>query len=47
MGRKNYFEEVSFALLNYEIWKKDQREHYQDESVEALIVRGRSQNMKW
>ena len=35
-----------YALLNYEIRKKDQREH-QDESVEALIVRGRSQNKKW
>ena len=40
------FEEVCFALLNYEIRKKYQREH-RDESVEALIARERSQNMKW
>ena len=40
------FEEVCFALLNYEIQKKDQREH-RDESIEALIVRGRNQNKKW
>ena len=33
-------------MLNYEIQKKDQREHW-DESVEALTVRGRSQNKKW
>ena len=38
------FEEVCSTLLNYEIRKKDQREH-RDESVEALIVRG--QNKKW
>ena len=35
------FEEVCFALLNYEIQKKDQIEHW-DESIEALIVRGHS-----
>ena len=40
------FEEVCSALLNYEIRKKDKKEHW-DESVEALIVRGRSQNKKW
>ena len=40
------FKEVCSALLNYEIQKKDQREN-QDESVEALIVRGHSQNKKW
>ena len=40
------FEEVCYALLNYEIRKKYQREH-QDESVEALTVRGCSQNKKW
>ena len=41
-------EKLSFeeALLNYEIKKKDKKEH-RDESVEALTVRGRSQNMKW
>ena len=33
------FEEVCFALLNYEIRKKDQKEH-RDELVEALTVRG-------
>ena len=38
--------EVCSALLNYEIRKKNQREH-RDESVEALTVRGRSQNKKW
>ena len=31
--------------MNYEIRKKDQKDH-RDESVEALIVRGRSQNKK-
>ena len=40
------FEEVCSVMLNYEIWKKDQREH-RDESVEALIVRGHNQNKKW
>ena len=40
------FEEVCFALLNYEIRKKDKKEH-RDESMEALTVRGRSQNKKW
>ena len=40
------FEEVCSTLLNYEIQNKDEREH-RDESVEALIVRGRSQNKKW
>ena len=35
---KLYFEEVCSTLLNYEIRKKDQREH-QEESVEALTVR--------
>ena len=40
------FEEVCSTLLNYEIRKKDQREH-RDELVEALTVRGRSQNKKW
>ena len=40
------FEEVCSALLNYEIRKKDQREH-RDDSVEALTMRGRSQNKKW
>ena len=39
------FEEVYSALLNYEIQKKNQREH-QDELVEALTVRRRSQNHK-
>ena len=39
------FEEVCSSLLNYEIWKKDKKKH-QDESVEALTVRGRSQNKK-
>ena len=38
-------EEVCSAFLNYEIRKKDKREH-QDELVEALTVRGRSQNKK-
>ena len=33
------FEAVCSGLLNYEIQKKDQKEH-RDESVEALIVRG-------
>ena len=40
------FEEVSSSLLNYEIRKKDQTKHW-DESVEALTMRGRSQNKKW
>ena len=40
---KLFFEEVCTALLNYEIRKKDKREH-QDESVQALTMRGRSQN---
>ena len=40
------FEEVCSALLNYEIRKKDQREN-RDDSVEALTVRGSSQNKKW
>ena len=40
------FEEVCFAFLNYEIRKKDQRER-RDESVEALTVKGCSQNKKW
>ena len=44
--KKPSFLEVCSALLNYEIWKKYQREHH-DESVEALTVRGRSQNKKW
>ena len=35
---KKKFEEVCYALLNYEIRKKDQRE-FRDELVEALIVR--------
>ena len=39
------FEKVCSALLNYEIWKKYQREH-RDELVEALTMRGRSQNKK-
>ena len=39
------FEDVCFTLLNYEIRKKDKKKH-QDESVEALKVRGRSQNKK-
>ena len=39
------FEEVYSALLNYEIQKKDKKEH-RDTSVEALRVRGRSQNKK-
>ena len=33
-------------MLNYEIQKEDHRKH-QDESVEALTVRGRSKNEKW
>ena len=41
-----FFKEVCSALLYYEIQKKDQREH-QDESVEALTMRSRSQNKKW
>ena len=46
-GKENLsFEEDCSALLNYEIWKEDQREH-RDESVEALILRGRSQKKKW
>ena len=40
------FEEVCFVLLNYEIQKKDKKEH-QDKSMEALTVRRRSQNKKW
>ena len=40
------FEEVCSTLLNYEIRKKDQRKH-RDESVQALTVRGHSQNKKW
>ena len=43
---KLYIEEVCFELLNYEIRKKDKKE-YRDELVEALIVRGHSQNKKW
>ena len=39
------FEEVCSSLTNYEIRRKDQREH-RDESVEALTVRGRSQSRK-
>ena len=39
------FEEVCFALLNYEIRKKDQREH-RDKPIEALSVRGHCQNKK-
>lgn len=35
------FEEVCSTLLNYEIQKKDQREH-QDESVKALTGRRNS-----
>ena len=37
------FKEVCSALLNYETRKKDHREH-RDESVEALTLRGCSQN---
>ena len=45
-GKENLtFKEVCFALLNYEIRKKYQREH-QYELVETLIVRGHSQNKK-
>ena len=40
------FEEVYPAFFNYEIRKKDQREHL-DELVEALTVRGHNQNKKW
>ena len=40
------FEEVCSALLDYEIQKKYKREH-QNESIEALTVRGRGQNKKW
>ena len=40
------FEEVCSTLLNYVIRKKDKKEHW-DESVEALTMRGRSQNKKW
>ena len=40
------FEEVCSALLNNEIQKKDKKKHW-DESVEALTVRGHSQNKKW
>ena len=43
---KLFFEEVCSALLNYKIRKKDQREH-RDRSLEALTMRGRSQNKKW
>ena len=43
---KIYFEEVCSAMLSYEIRKKYQRKH-RDESLEALIVRGHSQNKKW
>ena len=39
------FEEVCSALLDYEIWNKDKKKH-SDKSMEALIVRGRSQNKK-
>ena len=39
------FEKVCSVLLNYEIRKKDKKEQ-RDESVEALIVRGLSQNKK-
>ena len=40
------FKEVCYALLNYEIRKKDKK-YYWDKSVKALTVRGRSQNKKW
>ena len=40
------FEEVCSTLWNYEIRKKDQREHC-DELVEALAVRVHTQNKKW
>ena len=33
-------------LLNYEIRKKDQKEH-QDELLEALTMRGHGENKKW
>ena len=39
------FEEVCSTLLNYEIRKKYQIEHW-DESIKALTMRGRSQNKK-
>ena len=39
------FEEVCFVLLIYETRKKDKKEYW-GELVEALIVRGRSQNKK-
>ena len=39
------FEEVCSTLLNYEIRKKDEKEH-QDESMEAFTTRGLSQNKK-
>lgn len=38
------FEEVHSALLNYEIQKKDRKEH--QESVEASVVRG-NKNKIW
>ena len=41
------FEEVCFAMLNYEIWNKDKKKKHRDESVEAMIMRGHSQNKKW
>ena len=40
------FEEVYFVLLNYEIQKKDKKEH-RDKSMVALTVRRHSQNKKW
>ena len=40
------FEEVCFVLLNYEIRKKEDKKEHRDELMEALTVRGRSQNKK-
>ena len=40
------FEEVCSTLLNYEIRKRSQTKHW-DESIEALTMRGHSQNKKW
>ncbi|PON33276.1 Zinc finger, CCHC-type [Parasponia andersonii] len=42
---KLFFDEVSAALYNYEIRKKDQKEN-RDVPAEALIARRRSQSRK-
>ena len=46
MGESINYNDVSAALVNYEVRRKDKQSSSSSTSVEALVVRSRSSNQK-